>query len=149
MPAGAAAGNLGRMSDDAWMWSLRAAGVFHFVTVALAHFTPIPAGWDENLSRLPEMHRRFAIAQNVFIGATMLVAGLFSLFLARELVAGATLARAVCAAIALWWGSRLIVLRWLRVRPALASPVLRAGFFLLRLECAIFAAGYGWLAVRP
>jgi len=136
------------MTDDAWILGLRAAGVFHFITVALAHFTPVPPDWDENLARLPAVHRRFAIAQNVFIGATMLAAGTVSLVFAPELVAGTPLARVICGAIALWWAARLVVLPWLRVWPELRSPLLRTGFVFLHAECAAFAAAYGWLAVR-
>jgi hypothetical protein len=40
------------------------------------------------------------------------------------------------------------VLPWLGVRPYLATPALRAGFTLLLAECALFAAAYGWLALR-
>jgi hypothetical protein len=94
------------------------------------------------------VHRRFAIAQNVFIGATMVFAGLASLFFARELVSGSTPARIVCAGIALWWGGRLVVLPWLRVWPELRTPLLRTGFVLLHAECGSFALGYGWLALR-
>lgn len=137
------------MSDDAWIWGVRLAGVFHFVTVVLAYFTPIPANWDENLARLPALHRRFALAQNTFIGVTMLVAGLVSLLLAPDLVAGTRLARVICGTIALWWAGRLVVLPWLRVRPELKTPLLRTGFVLLHLQCALFAGAYGWLAVRP
>src|SRR5687768_5414260 len=113
------------MDDALWIWGVRAAGVFHVVTVAMAHFTPIPAGWEENLSRLPDVHRRFAIAQNVFIGGVMIFAGVVSVLFSSELVAGATGARIVCAGIALWWGARLVVLPWLRVRPELRTAVLR------------------------
>lgn len=136
------------MSDDVWILGVRAAGAFHLITVALAHFTPIPPNWDENLARLPEVHRRFAVAQNVFIGAVMVFAGVVSLGFARELVSGTSMARVICAGIALWWGGRLLVLPWLRVRPELGTPWLRAGFMLLHAECACFAAAYGWLAVR-
>lgn len=136
------------MQDEAWILGVRAAGVFHFITVAFAHFTPIPADWDQNLARLPEVHRRFALAQNVFIGGTMLLAGIVSLALAPDLVAGTPLSRVICAAIALWWGARLVVLPWLRVWPELRTPLLRAGFVVLHAECAIFAAAYGWLALR-
>jgi hypothetical protein len=136
------------MTDDAWIIGVRAAGIFHFVTVVLAHFTPIPPGWDENLARLPEMHRRFAIAQNIFIGATMVLAGIVSLFFAPELVEGSTAARIICTGIALWWGGRLIVLPWLRVWPELRTRRLRCGFALLHAECGIFAAAYAWLAIR-
>lgn len=136
------------MDDAFWVWGVRAAGTFHLITVALAHLTPIPAGWDENLARLPEVHRRFAVAQNVFIGATMAFAGIVSLFFAPELVAGGAAARVVCAGIALWWGGRLAVLPWLRVWPELRTRLLRAGFVVLHVECATFAVVYGWLAVR-
>lgn len=137
------------MSDEFWINGVRVAGAFHLVTVALAHFTPVPPNWDENLARLPEVHRRFAVAQNVFIGATMVFAGLVSLVFARELVDGTTTARIICAAIALWWGGRLAVLPWLRVWPELRTNLLRAGFVFLHAECAIFALAYGWLACRP
>src|SRR5688572_33273667 len=105
------------MSDAFWTWGVRVAGGLHLLTVTLAHFTPIPAGWDENLRTLPDVHRRFAIAQNVFIGGVMIFAGIVSLLFAPELVSGVATARIVCAGIALWWGARLVVLPWLRVGP--------------------------------
>jgi len=137
------------MNDTLWVWGVRAAGIFHLLTVAMAHFTPIPANWDENLTRLPDVHRRFAIAQNVFIGGVMVFAGMVSVFFASELIAGSTSARIMCAGIAVWWGGRLIVLPWLRVGPELRTRFMRAGFVLLHAECAVFAVAYGWLAVRP
>ena len=136
------------MDDAFWIGSVRAAGAFHLLTVALAHFTPIPADWDENLVRLPDVHRRFAIAQNVFIGGVMVFAGIVSLLFARDLVSGTATARIVCAGIALWWGARLLVLPWLRVGPELRTAWLRIGFVFLHAECAAFAALYGWLALR-
>lgn len=136
------------MDESFWIWGVRAAGAFHLLTVGLAHFTPIPPNWDENLARLPDVHRRFAIAQNVFIGAVMLFAGVVSLLFARELVSGTITARILCAGISLWWGARLIVLPWLHVWPELRTPSLKAGFVLLHAECVTFAAVYGWLALR-
>jgi hypothetical protein len=136
------------MDDSFWIWGVRAAGIGHFVTVVLAHFTPIPPGWDENLARLPGVHRRFAVAQNVFIGLTMVFGGVVCGLFAPELVSGSTGGRIVCAAIALWWGGRLVVLPWLRVWPELRGAMLRAGFVVLHMECAIFTAAYGWLATR-
>jgi hypothetical protein len=137
------------MDDAVWIWGVRIAGIFHVVTVAMAHFTPIPSGWEENLARLPDVHRRFAIAQNLFIGGVMIFAGVVSMLFAPELVSGATGARIVCAGIALWWGARLLVLPWLRVRPELPTTIFRVGFALLHAECAAFAIVYGWLALRP
>lgn len=136
------------MEGDLWIWWIRAAGIFHFVTLALAMRTPIPPGWDENLARLPDLHRRFAIAQNAAIGAVMGVFGIVCLGFATELAAGTPLARLWCGAIALWWGGRLALLPWLDVKPVLVTPLLRAGFRSLQMQCAIYAIAFAWLAVR-
>lgn len=136
------------MDDSFWIQGVRVAGASHLLTVALAAVAPIPANWDKNLARLPDVHRRFAVAQNVFIGGTMVVAGLVSLGFAPELVAGTVTARIICAAIALWWAARLVILPWLRVGPELRTRWLRFGFGLLHAECATMAGVYGWLAFR-
>lgn len=134
------------MHDELWLLGLRAAGVFHFVTVILAIRTPIPRDWDAGLATLSPVHRRFAVAQNAAVGAVMLFFGYVSLFHAQVLLEGSTASRLLAAAIALWWGGRLVLLPWLRVGPELTTPLLRAGFALLRAQCAIYAAVYGWLA---
>ena len=135
-------------STFAWETGVRLAGAFHFVTLTLACFTPIPPGWKENLEKLPRLHRRFSVAQNISIGATIAVLGLFSLCFAPEMVSGTPLARAVCGTTALFWGGRLGVLPWLGVRPALSTLALRIGFALLLLECTTYAFAYGYLALR-
>lgn len=136
------------MSDSLWLLGLRIAGAFHFVTLALACFTPIPPNWDENLARLPPIHRRFAVAQNFFIGATIAFFGLVCLFFAPALLDGSTASRLLCAAIALWWGGRLLVLPWLRVGPEIRRPFWVFGFVLLHAECALYAVAFGFLSFR-
>src|SRR5688500_16208033 len=136
------------MDESLWVHGVRLAGVFHFVTLIFACFTPIPPRWDENLAQLPEIHRRFALAQNFFIGGTIAFCGAISLLFAPALVSGSLAARILCAGIALWWGGRLVVLPWLRVWPSLPGAFWRAGFALLHAECAIYAVAYGWLALR-
>lgn len=136
------------MPDEVWISAVRAAGVCHLVTLAFATATPIPRDWEANLAQLPAVHRRFAQAQNVFIGATIAFLGVVSLLLAPQLVDGSAGSRALCAGTALWWGGRLVVLPWLRVWPELETTGWRIGFALLHLECAAFGLGYGWLAWR-
>ncbi len=136
------------MDNATWILGARVAGAFHFVTLIIACVTPIPPDWDRNLAGLPEIHRRFAIAQNFFIGATIAFCGAVSLWFAPELVAGSTMARIVCAGIALWWGGRVVVLQWLQVWPHLTGAWWRAGFVILQLECGIYALAFGWLAIR-
>jgi hypothetical protein len=136
------------VSDPDLILCVRLAGGLHFVTLVLACFTPIPPDWEKNLAALPLIHRRFAIAQNASIGAMIAGLGLFSVWFAPELVAGSPLGRAVCGTTALFWGGRAIVLPWLGVRPALTSGWLRLGYGLLVAECVIYAAAYGYLAVR-
>jgi len=136
------------MTDSLLILGVRVAGGFHFVTLIFACFTPIPPNWGENLAALPPMHRRFALAQNISIGATIAVLGLLSLVFAPTLIAGSPLARAVCGITALFWGGRLVVLPWLGVRPALTTPLLRVGYRLLLVECAAYAAAYAYLALH-
>lgn len=136
------------MPDSLLILGVRIAGGFHFVTLLLACFTPIPPDWEVNLAKLPPMHRRFSIAQNISIGVTIAVLGLLSLCFAPTLVGGAPLARAVCGVTALFWGGRLAVLPWLGVRPALTTSALKLGYVLLLTECALYAAAYAWLALR-
>ncbi len=137
------------LSDSSLTHLVQIAGALHFVTLGLACLTPIPPDWEKNLAALPEIHRRFSLAQNISIGATIAVLGLLSVGFAAQLVAGADpLARAVSGVTALFWGGRAAVLPWLRVGPTLTSPLLRAGFVLLVTECVIYAAAYTWLALR-
>ena len=136
------------MPDALLILGVRFAGGFHFVTLVLACFTPIPPDWDKNLASLPLIHRRFAIAQNISIGVTIAVLGLVSLLLAPDLIGGTALARAVCGITALFWGGRFCVLPWLGVRPVLTTPWLKFGYRLLLGECALYAALYGYLAFR-
>lgn len=136
------------MNDSLWLLGLRAAGVCHFVTVALALATPVPRDWDAGLAALSPVHRRFALAQNAAVGAVMLFLGYVSLFHAPALLEGSDAARLLAAGTALWWGGRLALLPWLGVRGELTTPLLRAGFVLLCSQCAIYAAAYGWLALR-
>jgi hypothetical protein len=136
------------MSDSSWVLGVRLAGVFHFITLALACFTPIPPDWDKNLAALPPIHRRFAIAQNLSIGVTIAVLGLFSVCFADDLTNGLPLSRAVCGATALFWGGRLCVLPWLGVRSTLTTPALKLGYALLLTECVLYTMAYGRLALR-
>lgn len=137
------------MNNSRWEFALERAGCLHFVTLALACLTPIPPNWDANLELLPLVHRRFATAQNVSIGAMIATLGLFSILFAQDMVSGVPIARAACLATALFWGGRLLVLPWLRAHTCLPTPWLRIGFVFLMLECATYAAAYSWLAMRP
>lgn len=142
------------MSDPAMIlmaWlilGVRAAGVFHLITLIAACFTPIPAGWEEDLAKLPAVHRRFSLAQNFSIGATIAFLGVVCLCYAPVLVGGTPGGRILCTGIALFWAGRLMVLPWLRVWPEITSTFLRIGFVFLCAECAIYAAAFGWLALR-
>jgi hypothetical protein len=136
------------MDSNLWVQCVRVAGALHFVTLGLACFTPIPPDWEKNLALLPEVHRRFAIAQNVFIGAVIAASGLVCLFFAPLLVDGSTLARVICGGIALWWGGRLFVLPWLGAHRHLTTKFLRVGYALLLAECGVYTAAFAYLALR-
>lgn len=134
------------MTEALWILGLRAAGILHFVTLALAWRTPIPRDWAVGLAALSPVHRRFALAQNAAVGAVLVFFGYVSLFHAPVLIDGTPAARLLCASAALWWGGRLLILPWLRLGPELPSLTLRFGFTLLCLQCALYALAYGWIA---
>lgn len=136
------------MNDSLLLLGVRAAGVFHFVTPVTACFTPIPAGWEKNLAGLPEVHRRFAVAQNFAIGATIAFCGIVCLGFAPELIAGSTAGGILGAGIAMGWGGRLVILPWLRGWPELRAPFLRVGCVLLCAACATYRVVFSWLALR-
>jgi hypothetical protein len=136
------------MSDEAWLLGVRVAGLFHFVTLGLACFTPIPRDWDAGLAALSPVHRRFAIAQNAAVGAVLVFFGYVALFHARVLLEGSTGGRLLATAAALWWGGRVLLLPWLRVGGELTTRWLRLGFGLLVAQCTIYALAFGWLALR-
>jgi hypothetical protein len=135
------------MTDELWLVGLRVAGLLHFTTVLAAWCTPVPRDWDGGLARLSPVHRRFALAQNAAMGAVSLFFGYISLFHAPVLLAGGEAARLLCAAIALWWGGRLLVLPWINAWPDVEGGWRRAGFALLHAQCASYALAYGWLAL--
>jgi hypothetical protein len=136
------------VNNSQLQWAIQCAGCLHFVTLAFAYFTPIPPDWDDNLMKLPLIHRRFAIAQNISIGAIIATLGLFSLLFSQEMVHGIPIARAVCFTTALFWGGRLIVLPWLKAHTCLPTPFLKIGYALLLLECVTYAVTYSWLGAR-
>jgi hypothetical protein len=136
------------VNNSQLQWAIQCAGGLHFVTLALACFTPIPPDWDTNLMKLPLVHRRFAIAQNISIGAMIAILGLFSLLFSQDMVRGLPIARAVCFTTALFWGGRLILLPWLNAHTCLPTLGLKIGYALLLLECATYAVAYSWLGVR-
>lgn len=138
------------MEPDASFWTLavRAAGAAQLATLGLAWFTAFPPDWEANLARLPEVHRRFAVAQNQFLGGVSAFLGLVSLGAAPLLLDGSPLARLICGGTTLWWAGRLLVLPWLGARRHLATPLHRAGYRLVLTECLAMAVGYGYLALR-
>lgn len=136
------------MSLFEWLvLGVQAAGVMHLVTLGMACFTPIPDHWEDNLSRLPAVHRRFSVAQNFAVGATIAFLGLVCLLAAPTLVGGSPGGRILCAAVALWWGGRVVILPWLRVWPEIRSPLLKVGFVFLCAECVIYGVVFAWLAL--
>lgn len=136
------------MNDDVWTWLVRVAGVLHVVALAAGWYAPIPPDWDKHLAALPPINRRFAIAQNAFVGAVQAAAGIISLCFAATLTGGETGGRIICACIALWWTARLVVLRRLEIGEHLSTWWMRSGFAALQVGCVACGLGYGWLAVR-
>ncbi|MCU0793242.1 MAG: hypothetical protein MUE42_10450 [Opitutaceae bacterium] len=135
------------MSEELWLTALRVAGALHFATLAASWFAPVPRDWDGGLARLSPLHRRLALAQNAAAGAVSLFFGYASLAHAPAFLTGGEAGRLLAAGAALWWAGRLAALAWLRAWDEAGGRWMRAGLALLHAQCAVFAAGYGWLAL--
>ena len=88
---------------------LRIAGLLLIALAAIHPFFPARFGWKEDLSKLTLLNRQIFLVHNFFIALTVALMGCLCLFLAPALLDGSTVARAVLAGLALFWGSRLII----------------------------------------
>ncbi len=127
---------------------LRLAGVAHLVSLTAILFAPVQLHWHEELAHLPKLLRQMCNVYNHYTGGTIVALGLVSLLCAPELAAGSSLARAVCAYTAIFWGVRLWLQHYYDFRPHLTTAGLRLGYHALTTLFIAFVAIYGWGALH-
>lgn len=89
-------------------WLVFIGGIFHIGTLTAGILLPQVLSWKTKLKVLDPVSQHVIWVHGSFVFMTIITFGLFSLFLADDLTAGTSLAKALCAFIAIFWGSRLV-----------------------------------------
>lgn len=106
--------------------------------------------WRKNLAPLPQFLRRLFWVYGVFIVLTIVGFAALTFLHAPEMVAGAPVARSLCAFIAIFWTVRLIVqFGVFKARPYLTSWYRLIGYHSLTAAFVALVLVYGWAAIWP
>lgn len=124
-------------------------GFLHFVILIASALTPRVLNWRTNLATLDPFLRRLFWVYGCFIVLVIVSFGIVSLFQANELASGASLPRAVCAIIAIFWLARLAVQFFVfDARAFLTTTFLRLGYHGLTLLFTALVFIYGCAALN-
>jgi hypothetical protein len=124
------------------------AGFAQWSVLLASALVPFRLDWRHQLKSLPRLHRQLFWVYGLYIVLAIVGFGLLSVLDAAELSEGRTLARAVCAYIAAFWGIRLALQAIFDVKPHLTTWWLRAGYHSLSLLFVSFTLLYGYAALR-
>ena len=125
------------------------AGVGQLGVLIASALVPFQLRWKTELAALSRLHRQMYWVYGGYVVLAIASFGLLSLFNARELANGSSLARGVCGYVAVFWGVRL-ALQWIfDVKEHLSTWWLRLGYYALTILFAGFTLLYGFAALRP
>ena len=85
------------------------AGCGHFLVLVASFQVPYRLGWAEELPRLRPLNRKLLWTYGGYIASMILLWGVLTLYLTPEFLAGEKSAKALCAVIALFWWSRIVI----------------------------------------
>jgi hypothetical protein len=125
-----------------------AAGFMHAGILLAGCLVPQVLDWRSELRKLDRLSQHVVWMHGAFIVMTILGFGLLSIFSSDALASGSGLARSVCALIAVFWGSRL-VLQLFMLEPGeyLKNWFLKGGYHLLTVTFALLASIYVCAAI--
>jgi hypothetical protein len=110
---------------------------------------PGVVGLRQHVNALPKFIRQLFWVYYGFIGLSLLCFGLGTFFLAEQLAAGTSLARAVCGFLALFWSARFVAGTFVfDLRPYLTNRWRRAGLAAANFVFTCLPIVYGWVALK-
>ena len=123
-------------------------GVLHFLTLIASAMVPKTLDWKGELAKLIPFLRTLFWVYGAFIVLTIIAFGLLSVLHFRELAAGDSLARSVCAFISIFWGVRLVVaLFFFDASEFLTTWYFKVGYHLLTVTFIYQTVAYGYCAI--
>ncbi len=128
-------------------WAIFIAGFAQFSVLIASAYVPVHLEWRTTFAVLPRLHRQLIWCYAAFIAASIIALGLVCVTQSAQLAGGGSLARAVCAYGATFWGVRLALQAVFDARPYLTAWWLKAGYHLLTVWFAAFVGVYVWAAI--
>jgi hypothetical protein len=127
---------------------LMTAGLLHFGILFASALVPRVLDWHGELRKLPPLFAQLVWVHGAFIVLTIIGFGAITVVNANELATGTSLARSVCALIALFWGTRLAV-QFFYFTPTgyLTTVTLKMGYNALTFVFAFLTVVYTWGAL--
>ena len=109
------------------------AGVAQLGVLIASALVPFRLNWRSDLQVLPKLHRQMFWVYGGYVVLSIVSLALLSIFNARELSSGSTLARGVCAYAATFWGIRCGLQAVFDTRDYLTAWWLKAGYAVLTM----------------
>ena len=126
------------------------AGLLHFGILFASALTPRVLDWRRELGKLEALTRHLVWVHGAFIVLTIVAFGIIATCNATALASGSTLARSVCAFIAVFWLARLGIQFFVfDARPYLTSAFLKLGYHGLTVVFSILVLVFAWSALAP
>lgn len=116
------------------------AGLAQLAIASSSVFIPRLLGWREETMRLRPLTRQVFWTYASYILGLHIAFGALSLLAPHSLIDGSTLARAVCAFLAVYWGTRLILQFAVFDRSVAVRP-------LFRVAEVAYVSAFGYLAI--
>jgi hypothetical protein len=125
------------------------AGLAQFSILTASALVPLRLDWKTVFQQLPPLHRQMYWIYGGYVVLSIVAFALLSVLQAGELAAGNSLARGLCAYIAVFWGIRLRLQAVLDVEEYLTAWWLRLGEHTLTVLFGCFSLVYTFAAFRP
>jgi hypothetical protein len=126
---------------------LQIAGLLHIGLLCAGATMPRAVNLSAHLALLPPFIRRLFLVYLGFIAMLLVGFGIITFAFAELLAAGGPLARALCAFLAIFWTTRLIVAAFVfDLRPYLTNWYYRLGNRALNLVFVYLTIVYAWAA---
>ena len=125
------------------------AGIGQLAVLVASAQVPLRLNWMAHLSSLPRLLRQLFWVYGGYVVLAIVGFGAISLLCAHELASGSSLALAVCAYMAVFWGIRLALTAVLDVQPYLSTVWLKLGYRALTIIFVALTAIYTLAALWP
>jgi hypothetical protein len=124
------------------------SGVLHLGTLIGSAQVPKELNFKEELPKLAPLMQHWILVAGGYLVINIIAFGIISLCFSTTLASGEPLARAFCAYIAIFWGTRLIIqFSIFDAKPYLRNWFLKLGYYGLTMIFAWHTIVFGYAAI--